>query len=386
MTDKTITMPVTKFVKEHKNLLDVLRHGTKEEQLDEATDQAEELKQYTGGARAFPEQYSKCLQKVLNSISLGEPQVLGSSADHEIMYSADFDLLEYIPFRKGSPKQFQNLVAKLKSVITDIKCGEIPEWNLLTKKSYNQASELAHLRNLWQNKIITDTELKHGESLLKPRLTVPEKVAARKDLRFGLLRWTPAEVAKGSKEFRNKTIYLDEAMKSSGVTKIDILAWCHDKYIEVSNIFVWTHKGGKPFLKVPYLIGSLKDDVAYYISEGNYFKALKRMYSIAKNKKEQHIMKTLQDVLNSPLGHAYVVVSDLKVLKEFPEVVTSKRKRTQLDKMRNDMAKLYFPEFDNAKNVEKLLPALERTLQDETKKKMEELQLLPIKNLFKPGK
>lgn len=380
-------MPVDKFVKEHKHLLHVLREGTPAEQQKEAADQQKELNEYTGGHRMFPEQYSKCLQKALKSISFGEPQVLGSSADHQIMYSADYDLLEYIPFRKGSVKQFQNIVAKLKGVITNIKCGEVAEWNLLTKKKYNQGQELAHLRHLWQNQIITHEEFMEGEKLLKPHLTAAEKVAARKELRFGLLRWTPKEIEEGHKTLRNKkVIHLEEAMKSTGVTKVDILTWCEDKYVEVSNIFIWTRKGGKPYLKVPHLIDGLKEDIAYYISEGNYFKALKRMYSIAKNKKEQHLMKVIQDVLNSPLGHIYLVVSDLKVLQEFPNIISSKRKRVQLDKMRNDMAKLYYPDYDHSKNVEKLLPALEQTLQDETKKKMEELQLLPVKELFKGGK
>lgn len=387
MGKKTVTMPTSVYVKEHKHLVDVLRHGSQEEQNKEAADQEKEMKENTGGHRVFPEQYSKCLQKAIKSISLGDAEVLGSSADHQIMYSADYDVLEYVPFRKSSVKQFQNLVTKLKAVITDIKVGEVSEWNLLTKKTYNQGTELAHLRSLWQNNIITHEEFMEGEKLLKPHLTPAERVSARKELKFGTLYWTVKEVEEGHKTLRNKkVIYLEEAMKSPGVTKVDILTWCEDKYIEISNIFVWTRKGGKPYMRIPYLIGSLKEDIAYYIHQGNYFKALKRMYSIAKNKREQHLMKVIQDVLNSPLGHIYIVVSDLKVLKEFPQVVTSKRKRTQLDKMRNDMAKLYFPDFDHSKNVEKLLPALEEKLQEETKKKMEELHLLPVKELFKGGK
>ena len=337
--------------------------------------------------RLFPEQYSQCLQKVLKSISLGEPQVMGSSADSQIMYSADYDLLEYIPFRKGSVKQFQNLISKLKGVITDVKCGEVPEWNLLTKREYKQGEELSHLRSLWQQEVITHDEFMAGEKLLKQHLTPAERVAVRKELRFGILRWTPQEVASGYKTLRNKkVIHLEDAMKSTGITKVDILCWCENKYIEVSNIILWTKKGGKPYMKVSHVVESLKEEIAYYIQQGNYFKALKRMYSIAKNKKEQGLMKVIQSILNSQLGHIYIVVSDLQVLKEFPEVITSKRKRVQLDNMRNDMAKLYYPEYNNSKDVEKLLPALEETLQEETKKKMEELQLLPVKNLFKGGK
>jgi len=331
-----------------------------------------------GSGRLFPEQYSKPLRKILESISLGVPNVLGSSGDNTIMYSADYDLLEHVPLRKTTPGLFQKLVSSLKNVLTDIKCGEISEWNLLTGKTYNQANELAHLRQLWQNQIITHDEFMRGQKLLKPKLTRAERVVVRKELRFGLLRWTPAEILNGVKELRNKKIIrLEDAMKSKGITKLDIIAWCEDRYIEVSNIFLWTNSKGKPYAKLHDLIESIRDDIDYYITEGNYFKAVKRMYSVAKNTRQDELAKSLREILNSHLGHIYIVVSDLQLLKEFPDQISSKNKRKQLDAMRNEMAKLYYPEFERAKNVERLLPALEKVLQEETKKIMNEKALLP---------
>lgn len=393
---KKVTIAMPEFVKEHTKLVDVLTKGTPAEQKKEAQDQAQELKAQTGQGkppeerRVFPEQFSKPLRKLLDEVSFGPPDVMGSAGDHKVMYSADYDLLEFVTFHgKASVKAFQKKVASLASkyCVTDIKCGEVTEWNLLQTKTYNQQKELAHLRKLWQDKVITDTEKKEGEAILKEKLSTADRVAARKKLRFGILRWTPKEVAEGVKMSRlDKPIRLEDAMKTKGITKVDVLAWVKDKYVEVSNIILWTNRSGKPYAHIPELLQALREDIAYYVHDGNYFKAAKRMLSIAKNRKETTQQEVLLSILNSPLGHLSTVVSDLKVLAEFPKCVTDEKKREQLDGMRDDMAKLFYPEFHAAKDPKKLLPALEVKLQEEARKKLEQAGFLPLKGLYKSGK
>jgi hypothetical protein len=383
---KTITMPMEKFLAEHKKLIPLLRSGSKEARAAEAADQEKEVASYTGG-RLYPYQYSVPVRMVLDAVSLGEPQVLGSSEDNQILFSGDYDLLEYVPFRAGSVRAFQRLMDSCEKVgvITDIKCGEIPEWNLLSTVKYSQEKELAHLRRLWQEKVITDNERKMGEALLKPRLTNAEKVAARKKLRFGILRWTPGEVRRGHITLRDKTVFrLEDAMKTKGITKVDVVAWVKDKYVEVSNIILWTKRGGVPYAHIPNVRQSLAADADYYLHEGNFFKAAKRLYAIAKNRKDQTVMDALRTMLNSPLGAVYTVVSDLKVLDEFPKAVQTEKKRVELDLMRDRMAKLYFPEFDRAKNPSTLLPRLEEVLQENSRKALEELGFLPFPRLYRP--
>jgi len=306
------------------------------------------------------------------------------------MYSADYDLLELVPLHgKATVKAFQKKIATLSSkyCITDIKCGEVTEWNLLRTQSYDREKELAHLRRLWQEEVITDTEKKMGEAILKEKLTTADRVAARKKLRFGLLRWTPKEVAAGVKMNRlDKSIRLEDAMKSKGITKVDVLAWVKDKYVEVSNIILWTKTGGKTYAHLPEFLRALREDIAHYIHDGNFFKAAKRMFSISKNRREVAHQEALLPILNSHLGHISTVVSDLKTLAEFPNCVSDDKKREQLDAMRDDMAKLYYPEFFRAKNLTQLLPALERKLQEEAKKKLEEAGFLPLKTLYKATK
>jgi len=338
--------------------------------------------------RKFPEQYSKELIKVLKLISFGTPFVVGSSADYQIMYSADYDLLEEVILRRGIVKKFQDKIHKLEKIgkITEVKIGEISQWNLLKKPyienskvhKYNQKDELAHLSKLWQNKIITHDEYMMASDLLKPHLNPVEFLEARKELRFGILRWSNPEIFRGYKELRDKSIiYLDDAFKSKGITKIDLIVWVNQKYSEFSNIILWTNRSGKYFAYIPSVKKSLKENILEFEADQNYVKVAKRMYSLAKQFKDQSILDSLRSILNSPIGKLYMVVADMEVLEEFPNAVTQARKRKQLDLFKDQFAKLYFPDLKNATPKTKLT-YLNEILQSEMKKALTEAKLLPI--------
>lgn len=46
MNSAMVSMTKSAFLKEHKNLIPILRHGTKKQRMKEADDQASELNQY----------------------------------------------------------------------------------------------------------------------------------------------------------------------------------------------------------------------------------------------------------------------------------------------------------------------------------------------------
>ena len=219
--------------------------------------------------RKFTEQYSKPLIKVLKLISFGTPSIIGSSADYQIMYSADYDLGEEVILRRGSVKMFQDKIRKLEKLgkVVEVKIGEISQWNLLKKPyienskvhNYSQKDEMAHLATLWQQKIITHDEYMMASDLLTPHLNPVEFLTARKELRFGILRWSNPEIYKGYKELRDKSIYyLDDAFKSKGITKIDYIAWVNQKYTEFSNIILWTNRSGKQYAYIPAVKKALR--------------------------------------------------------------------------------------------------------------------------------
>jgi hypothetical protein len=194
-----------------------------------------------------------------------------------------------------------------------------------------------------------------------------------------LLRWTVAEVLRGYKELRNNSIYyLDDAFRSKGVTKLDLIAWITNKYVEISNIIVWVSGSNKPYAYIPAIKKALKENILEYEAEGNYVKVAKRMYSLAKQYKDASIVDELTNILNSPIGKLYMVTADMEVLEEFPKAVTQARKRKQLDTLKDFFAKLFFPELDNATPSNTKLSYLKEILQAKTKEALEEAKLLPI--------
>lgn len=337
----------------------------------------------SGGGRKFPQQFSPPVRKVLRAMSLGDFHIMGTSDDHKVMYSGDYDLIETHPIDVAA---FKRLVKRASKVghITDIKCGEVPEWQLLTSSTYSQARELKHLGELWKQGIVTDAEVRTAKDILKPHLSLRERLEAKKELRFGVLRWTPAEVKKGVLKFRGRVIRLEDAMRSSGITKVDLVAWVKDKYVEVSNIILWT-QGRKPYAKVPEATKSIREDILVLEHEGKFMKMAKRMYSVAKLKGLVQDQADLLDILNSHLGAIYTVVGDLELLNEFPEATTKSKRREQLALMRDRMAKLFFPEFDDASDPRQLIPRLREVLERETKKALEEKRLLPLSQNYLPS-
>jgi len=338
--------------------------------------------------RDFPKQYSSDLLKVLKGISLGTPMVVGSSADHRIMYSADYDLMEEVILRRNSATTFQKKLKKIQKIgkVVDIKIGEISQWNLLKKpfikngtvKNYNQGDELKHLSALWAAETITHDEFMLAQTLLKPHLTAEEFLIARKELRFGLLRWTPREIYQGYKNLRDKSIiYLYDAFKTKGITKLDLIVWLKNKYVEVSNIILWTNSSGKHFAYIPALKKGIAENILEFEAEGNYIKVAKRMLSLAKQYKNQSDIEKLTSILNSPIGKLYMVTSDIEVLSEFPAAV-KKYKRKELDLLKDDFAKLFFPELKGAIPNLKILDKMKEVLQSETKKALESANLLPL--------
>ena len=337
--------------------------------------------------RDFPEQYSSDVLKVLKTIAIGTPIVMGSSADPKIMYSADYDLLEEVQLRRSSATTFQKKIKKITKIgkIIDTKIGEISEWNLLKKphikngniKEYNQADELKHLAALWSAKIITHDEFMNASTLLKSHLTAIEFLFAKKELRFGLLRWDLKEIGRGYKDLRDGTIiYLHDAFKSKGITKVDVVVWLKNKYVEISNIVLWMKKN-KSYAYIPALKKGLAENILEYEAEGNYVKLAKRMLSLAKQYKNHTDIEKLTEILNSPLGKLYLVCSDMEVLQDYPTAV-KKNKRKELNLLKDDFAKLFFPELNHAIPDLKLLPKMKEVLQSEMKKALELRHLLPV--------
>lgn len=322
--------------------------------------------------------YSKHIENIAKAIGFA-PELVGSAGDYSQMFYGDFDFYEQVPFKASTLRTFVKRVTNLHKFgkITDIKCGEVPEWNVVQGKTYSRTKCLTNLSKIWQDGIITDEEHTHAQSLLKPSLSKAEFLKVKKELRFGILRWTAHDVEKGILQYRKHTFYLDQACKSKGITKIDLLAWMGDKYTEVTNNIVWM-KGSKPYASIQNLNEALSENILVYEAEGNWVKVGKRMISLAKNYGDNEVLQRLYNIFNSPLGQLYTVTSDLEVLRDYKNFTIPKRRRRELDLMRLKFAHLYFPELRGSSPSISILPKLNEILQSEMHKALREAKLLPV--------
>ena len=67
----------------------------------------------------------------------------------------------------------------------------------------------------------------------------------------------------------------------------------------------------------------------------------------------------------------------MEILEEFPQAIIQSRKRKELDLLKDDFAKLYFPDLIHATPNTKLT-YLREVLQENMKKSLKNANLLPI--------
>lgn len=107
--------------------------------------------------------------------------------------------------------------------------------------------------------------------------------------------------------------------------KIDIIQYYDRRFIEVSSIYNFSERISKE-----ELIDKIYEDYDEYLKEGNYMKALKRLYSIEEKRGNIKMAKLLISFLNSKVGEAYRDYSNLETI----QLLKDNYKLSKLDKER----------------------------------------------------
>jgi hypothetical protein len=212
--------------------------------------------------------------KIFNFLSItGLQTLVGSSADEDVVYSADYDLMEEKDFKKDL-----NIYNKILD---------------LFKKKYKIA--LNPKSNIW---II---DFKCGMFRGQP------------------IRWDKESIKKGYVLIDNEPKYFVDCLQQDSRIKMDVIAVDTNGNInEYSDIY---------FIKIGSTeltreIGDEENailifrDMHNYMNEKNYFKALKRLYSFAKLKNANSLIKALLKIINSQLGRQSKLIADLNTINE----------------------------------------------------------------------
>jgi hypothetical protein len=279
----------------------------------------------------FPDDYSKDIADVIKAMSFGEGMLLvGTSSLRTQLYAGDYDGFEIVEVKSLSNtiKKFQSMIAHLKKAknvyVGDIKAGIIPQWDVLDGVSFQEdkvtgwvADELlARLDKLKKDGIITNTEYAETKPLIKANPTPEDYFVAKDEIKFHVVRWTVSDVMDGHTTLRDGRSYtLGEAFTSPAIAKIDVISRVGDsRFSEFSAVYEFV-KDKQVLNPTPKDISrSLLEAITAYTLAGNYFKVLKRTFSLARYEKNKELVAKLEPILNSDLGRLYIIVSDIDTL------------------------------------------------------------------------
>jgi len=285
--------------------------------------------------KKYPSNFSSDITNVLDAMSMSDNlQVLGSAAVRSQLYYSDYDAYEIVN-KKGNidtvlkelREKFQSNIKKLRSIpntyIGDIKSGVVECWRVIPKTAmvrdkkligYNPAKSRKVIDTLLKNNIISPSEAKEAHSLLPERITIPEFLEAKQKIKFHVIRWSVAEVLLNKKKLRDDDIVtLEDCFHSPGITKLDVISFTN-KYTEFSCIYEFKCNGKVLNPESIDIKTSLEESILAYLSEGNYFKVLKRIFALSKLNEDTKMMEKLNPILNSSLGLLNLIVNDIDTI------------------------------------------------------------------------
>jgi len=253
------------------------------------------------------EDFPKEERKMFAFLSLhGIQNIVGSASFDEFLYASDFDLFEYKEF-KDTDEVYQLIYEKFRDKFN---------------KAYTQ-------------KDIYITDFKCG--------VLPGDVP---------IRWNREDMNNGYKYIEDRKYTFVECLQMKSRIKLDIIANIDNEYKEFSEIYFITI-GNKPenfsqeeMIKTN-LITALKREVNAKAKNGNYFKALKRLFSWFKNIGKEKYKQELADLLiffNSGVGKLASYQNSIEII---IQVLNNTFKKVREKQLIRNLKKLreFVPDF-----------------------------------------
>lgn len=304
-------------------------------------------------SKVYPTDYSSDAVRILDCFLMGsgtDLKLVGSASLRSQQYYGDYDA--YCVVRKnGNLKtalhdirlHFQNNIKKLRAIpntfIGDVKAGSVEEWRIIPKSAkvvdgkivgYNSVQSRGKVDELLKKKVITDTEAKEAHALLTEK--VEDFLMAKQTIKFHIIRWSVDEIMQNKKVLRDgKAVSLEECFVQPSITKIDVISLINNRFVEFSCIYQFECNNKVLNPDIINVAVSLKEDIIAYKLKGNYFKVLKRIFTLAKLESNTKLINELIPILNSNLGLLYLIVNDIDVLIELL------KRNVPLDKIRYEI-------------------------------------------------
>lgn len=312
-------------------------------------------------SKSFPDNYDDRVVSLLEALSLtgsANISVAGSASLRSQLYAGDYDATNSVKASSVSSvaTSLKAMVNRILSIeecyFNDIKCGEVPEWNVIPAKAhilngkivdFNKLDALKVLDLALEQKAITPAEKNTYTALIENIEKPLGFLEAKKEIRFHIIRWTSAQILAGVLDFRGRQITLEDAIMSKGMIKADVIANIHERFTECSMIYEVYIKGKLVTQTPPPIIRSLQEDIIYY-NKREPFKALKRFFSLSKAQKHEKVAETLLPILNGDLGRLNIIAGDLKTLADLLELHNMEAHQSvleQVDRIKGRLGNIY---------------------------------------------
>jgi len=203
----------------------------------------------------------------------GTQRVVGTGSLKEVDYAADYDLMEYVKFSRS---------VEVYECILD-----------LVREKYRTAYKS---KNIW----ITDFKcgvLPGG----KP------------------IRWTRESIESGYQMIEDVRHNFIDCLQEKSIIKMDVISLIGGLFHEFSEMYFLSFGDFKTYnpitTKKENIETGLLQDVKAYAGEGNFYKALKRLFAYLRiSERDPALLKPLVDFFNSKVGELSSYKSDLELV------------------------------------------------------------------------
>jgi DNA adenine methylase len=160
---------------------------------------------------------------------------------------------------------------------------------------------------------------------------------------------------------------LEKAVPAGGqidFVKVDYVIFIRDRnlFTELSSIYSFS-----PLPPIRELIEKIRGDFTMYYNEGNYYKSLKRMYSIYRLQDKKEKLVELSTLFNSETGYKYSISSNLKAIKlllehysDDPSIINALRANL------SDIGKKVGEKIDTEAKIDAIIDHLDKQIKQET--------------------
>ena len=204
-------------------------------------------------------------KKVFNLMSInGKYRVIGSANNCDILYNSDFDLETH------TDDKIDHIYQKFKQIFKEAK----------------------------ENEAVFITDFKTGS------------------YNNEAIRWAYDDVMKGYKTLNGHKITFADALQMKDMIKLDMVVFSDGAYIELSDNYYFKVNGKPLYEKITStkINEDLQNSAKEYFGAGNFYKYLKRVYSLSVMRNNKKNIIALNGYFNSIVGLCWKCASDFEIL------------------------------------------------------------------------